>query len=116
MNTHLEITLVEPGSYRVKTVQGHVVTLQSLAVDQGYLKRTGIDGTDLVGEVYDILLQQHEPLAAVPAESTIEQLVAHYPYLSSELQKRLSPKMPEYQTVEPARIIPAPAEDRPTHT
>jgi hypothetical protein len=115
VNTHLEITLVEPGTYKVKAVQGHVVTLQRLAVDQGYLERTGIDGTDLVGEVYDILLQ-HEPLAAVPAESTLEQLVAHYPYLSSELQKRLSPKVPEYQTVEPARFTPAPAEDRPTHT
>jgi len=115
VNTHLEITLVEPGTYRVKAVQGHVVTRQSLAVDQGYLERTGIDGTELVREVFDILLQ-HEALAAVPAESTLEQLVAHYPYLSSELQKRSSPKMPADQTVEPARITPASAEDRPTHT
>jgi hypothetical protein len=115
VNTHLEITLVETGIYQVKAVQGQVVTRQRLAVDQGYLERTGIDGTDLIREVFDILLQ-HEALAAVPAESTLEQLVAHYPYLSSELQKRLSPKMPEYQTVEPARITPAPAEDRPTHT
>jgi hypothetical protein len=115
VNTHLEITLVEPGTYQVKAVQGHVVTRQSLAVDQGYLERTGIDGTDLIREVFDILLH-HEALAAIPAESTLEQLVAHYPYLSSELEKRLSPKMPAYQSVEAARITPVPAEDRPTHT
>ncbi|HEX3565711.1 MAG TPA: hypothetical protein VHU17_10075 [Acidimicrobiales bacterium] len=115
MNTHLQITLVEPGTYKVKAVQGQVVTQQSIAVDQDYLERTGIDGTDLVREVFEILLQ-HEALAAVPAESTLEQLVAHYPYLSSELQKRFSPKTPEYQTVEAARITPIPAQDRPTHT
>jgi hypothetical protein len=65
--------------------------------------------------VFDILLQR-EALAAVPAESSLEQLVAHYPYLSSELQKRLSPKMPAYRPVAAARITPVPAEDRPTHT
>ena len=115
MNTHLEITLVEPGTYQVKAVQGQVVTLQSMAVDQGYLERTGIDGSDLVRAVFDVLLQ-HEALAAIPAESTLEQLVAHYPYLSSELEKRLSPKAPAYETVEAAQITPTPAEDRPTHT
>jgi hypothetical protein len=115
VNTQLEITLVEPGTYKVKAVQGQVVTLQSMAVDQDYLERTGIDGRELVREVVDILLQ-HEALAAVPAESTLEQLVAHYPYLSSELQKRFSPKMSAYESVEAARITPAPAQDRPTHT
>lgn len=115
MNTHLEITLVEPGTYQVKAVQGQVVTRESMTVDRGYLERTGIDGTDLVRAVFDVLLQ-HEALAAIPAESTLEQLVAHYPYLSSELEKRLSPKVPAYQAVEPARIIPTPAQDRPTHT
>lgn len=92
-----------------------MVTQQRLAVDQGYLERFRIDGTELVREVCDILLQ-HEALAAVPTESTLEQLVAHYHYLSSELQKRLSPERPGLQPVEPARITPAPAEDRPTHT
>ena len=114
MNTHLEVTLVRPGTYSVKAIQGHVVTQQQLAVDAGYLEQTGIDGTDLIREVCDILME-HEALSAVPAESTVEQLVAHYPYLSSELQSRLSPgggTLP----VEPARIIPTPAEDHPTHT
>jgi hypothetical protein len=115
LNTHFEITLVEPGTYKVKAVQGQVVILQSVTVDPGYLERTGIDGTDLIRETFDILLQ-HEALAAVPAESTLEQLVAHYPYLSSELQKRLSPKVSEHEMVEAARITPVPAEDRPTHT
>jgi hypothetical protein len=111
LNTHFEITLVGPGTYKVKAVQGQIVTVHSLALDQGYLEQTSIAGTDLVREVLDILLG-HEALAAVPAESTLEQLVAHYPYLSSELQKRL----PEYQTAEAARITPTPAQDRPTHT
>jgi crotonobetainyl-CoA:carnitine CoA-transferase CaiB-like acyl-CoA transferase len=86
-----------------------------VAVDEGYLEQTGVDGTDLVREVCAILMQ-HEALAAVPALSTVEQLVAHYPYLSSELQKRLSPEKPAIQAVEPARIAPIPAEDNPTHT
>jgi hypothetical protein len=115
VNTHFEITHVEPGTYQVKAVQGQVVTVHSLSVDQDYLERTGIEGTDLVREVFEILLR-HEALAAVPAQSTLEQLAAHYPYLSSELEKRFSPKVPAYQTVEPARITPVPAEDRPTHT
>jgi hypothetical protein len=115
VNTHFEITLAAPGTYQVKAVQGQIVTMHSLAVDPSYLERTGIEGTDLVREVFEILLR-HEALAAIPAESTLEQLAAHYPYLSSELETRFSPKVSEHQGVEPARIAPVPAEDRPTHT
>ncbi len=115
MNTHLEVTSVEPGVYSVKAIDGHVVTRQRMAVDQGYLEQTGVDGADLVREVCDILLE-NEALAAIPAVSTIEQLVAHIPYLSSELQKRFPPGTPGSQPVEPARIAAAPVEDRPTHT
>ena len=115
MNTHLEVTLVKPGTYRVKAIQGQVVTQQQLAVDAEYLEQTGLDGTDLVREVCDILVE-HEALAAVPAQSTVEQLVAHYPYLSSELQKRLSPGTGATRPIEPARIVPTPVEDHPTHT
>jgi hypothetical protein len=115
VNTHLEITLVEPGTYQVKAIQDHVVTSQQMAVDRGYLERTGIDGTDLVREVCVILLE-HEALTAVPALSTVEQLVVQYPYLPSELQERLSTRIPGLQPVEPARIAPSSAEDHPTHT
>ena len=115
METHLEVTPVGPGTYKVKAIQGHVVTQQRLGVDPAYLERTGVDGTELVRQVCDILME-HEALAAVPALSTIEQLVAHYPYLSSELQRRQSPGTPGLQPVEPARITPVAAVDHPTHT
>ena len=93
VDTHLEVTLVEPGTYQVKAMQGHVVTQQRLAVDQGHLEQSGVDGVDLIREVCDIL-SEHEALTAVPARSTVEQLVAHYPYPSSELQSRLAPESP----------------------
>ncbi len=115
MSTHLEVTHVGPGTYSVKAIQDHVVTRQRLAVDPDYLEASGIDGTVLVREVCDILLE-HEALAAVPADSTVEQLAAHYPYLSSELHERLSTGRPGSPSIEPALITPQPAEDRPAHT
>lgn len=115
METHLDITLIEAGTYDVVASEGQVATRHKVAVDQDYLEQTGIDGADLVREVCEILLQ-HEALAGIPAESTIEQLVAHFPYLSTELHERLSVETPGVQRVEPARITPVPAEDHPTHT
>ena len=114
MDTHLDITPAGPGIYDVKAVQGQVVTQHRLSVDRDYLERSGVDGTDLVRGVCDILVR-HEALAAVPAEATLEQLAAHYPYLSSELEKSLTPGTPGFEPVEPARIVAEPAEDRPTH-
>jgi hypothetical protein len=118
VNTHLEVEVLRPGNYQVKAVQGQVATKHQLTVDPQFLDRMGLaafDGTTVVREVCDILVE-HEALTAVPAEATLEQLVGHYPYLASGLQERLCPASPELPAVESVRIIPRPAEDRPTHT
>lgn len=118
MNTHLEVEKLEAEKYQVKAVQGQAATKHRLAVDREFLDRiglAGVDGTTVVRESCDILVQ-HEALTAVPTEATLEQLVVHYPYLASELQRRLCPSSLEHHAVESVRIVPRPAEDRPTHT
>jgi hypothetical protein len=115
VETQFEINIAESGTYEIKAVEGQVVFRYRLAVEQAYLDRAGVDGADLVRAVCDILVD-HEALAAIPAESTIEQLAAHYPYLASELDKRFDPRSPGQELSETHRIEPAPAEDHPTHT
>ena len=109
MNTHLEVTSVEPGVYSVKAIEGHVVTRQRLAVDQGYLEQTGRRRSRprAGGVRHPAGDTKHWPPSR-PCRR-IEQLVAQYPYLSSELQKRFPPGTPGSQPVEPARIAAAPA-------
>jgi hypothetical protein len=115
VGTQFEITIAEPGTYEIKAVEGQLVTQHRLAVDQAYLDRTGVDGADLVRAVCDILVE-HEALAAIPSESTVEQLADHYPYLTSELDKRFAPRSPGQELSQTRRIEPARAEDHPTHT
>ena len=62
------------------------------------------------------ILVEHEALAAVPADSRLEQLVSHYPYLASELQQRLSDGSVSSRRSSLPRVDPLPAEDHPTHT
>jgi hypothetical protein len=117
MTTHLEVIELEHGSYEVKAVQGHVVTRHTFDVAPAFLDQIALseaDGATVVKEAFDILLQ-HEALAAVPAESNLQQLAAHYPYLASELQQRLAPGS-EVRSVSPPVMDHLPAEDRPTHT
>jgi hypothetical protein len=117
VNTHLEVSELDPGTYEVKAVQGHVVTLHSIGADPAFRDQLGlgtIAGTTLVREVVEILVE-HEALAAVPADARLEQLVSHYPYLSSELQQRFSSEAVDSPVVDPPRISALPAEDRPTH-
>jgi hypothetical protein len=117
VNTHLEVSELDPGSYEIKAVQGHVVTLHKIAVDPEFRDQFGfgsVTGTTLVREVVEILVE-HEALAAVPADSRLEQLVSHYPYLATELQQRLSTGSVEFPLVQPPTIDALPAEDRPTH-
>ncbi len=115
MGTKFEITIVESGTYEIKAAEGQLVTQHRLALDQAYLDRAGVDGADLVRAVCDILVE-HEALAAIPAESTVEQLAALYPYLASELDERFAPRRPGQGLTQTHRVEPAPAEDRPTHT
>jgi hypothetical protein len=117
VTTHLEVQELERGNYEVKAVQGHVVTRHTLHIGPEFLSQidlTDTDGSTVVKEAFDILLH-HEALAAVPAKSHLEQLAAHYPYLVSELQQRLSPGS-NIRAVATTPIEPLPAEDRPTHT
>jgi hypothetical protein len=119
VNTHLEVTELETGNYVVKAVQGHVVTRHTFGIDSEFLDRIDLSDADhatIVREAFDILVH-HEALAAVPGRSSLEQLAAHYPYLTSELHQRLSPGS-EFgsRSAPPPRIDPQPAEDRPTHT
>ncbi len=118
MNTQIEVTVFEPGIYEVKAVQGQVVTLHRLAVDAEFLDRIGLpntDATSVVPAVCSILLE-HEALTALPGDSTLQQLVGQYPYLTTELQERLLPGLHQDRPVGSVRIAPVPAEDRPTHT
>jgi hypothetical protein len=118
LNTQLEFTAPEPGIYEVKAVQGQVVTRHRVSVNAQFLERIGlqeVEESSVVPEVCTILLQ-HEALAAVPADSTLEQLVGQYPYLPAELQERLVPGSPRADAVGSVRIAPVAAEDRPTHT
>jgi hypothetical protein len=119
VNTVLQVEEVEAGSYEVKAVQGHVVTQHSFVIDSEVLAqidRSGLDGADIVREAFAVVLER-EALAALPGESSFRLLVAHYPYLTTELQRRLSPRSPlGFLSGEPARVHHPPAEDRPTHT
>jgi hypothetical protein len=118
VNTHLEVIELDPGTFEVKAVQGHIVTQHSIGADPEFRDELGLGtvaGTTLVREVVEILLE-HEALAAVPADTRLEQLVSHYPYLSSELQQRLSSEAVDSPVAEPPRISALPAEDHPTHT
>jgi hypothetical protein len=117
VTTHLEVKELQRGNYEVKAVQGHVVTRHTFDIGPEFLNQIDLadhDGATVVKEAFDILLQ-HEALAAIPAESHLEQLAAHYPYLASELQQRLSPG-PGTRSVPATPIEPLPAEDHPTHT
>jgi hypothetical protein len=119
VNTILQVEEVEPGNYEIKAVQGQVVTQHSFVIDSDVLAqidRSDIDGAAIVREAFTIVLER-EALAALPGESSFRLLVAHYPYLTSELQRRLSPGSPlGFLSGESARIDHLPAEDRPTHT
>jgi hypothetical protein len=118
MHTHLEITALPSGSYELTTTHGHVVTQHRLTVEPGFLDRLGlsdVDGSDVVREVSDLLVEREAP-TALPAEATLEQLVVYYPYLAEELQQRLRPGTPGLPPVESVRVIPVPIEDHPTHT
>lgn len=119
MNAHLEISEVDPGSYRVRAVQGQVVTLHTIGIEPELCDLLGglgaIPGTALARAVVELLLE-HEPLAAIPAETRLGQLIAHYPYLGPELQERLSTGSVEFPLIDPPVIRPVAAEDHPTHT
>ncbi|HEX3565376.1 MAG TPA: hypothetical protein VHU17_08385 [Acidimicrobiales bacterium] len=118
MNTKLTVKAFESGMYEITAVQGQVVTRHRMAVDSGFLNRIGladVDESSVVPEVCSVLLQ-HEALAAVPADSTLAQLVGQYPYLPAELQARLAPGSSPSPPIEAVRVTPVPAEDRPTHT
>ncbi len=118
MNTHLEVSELDPGTFEVKAVQGHVVTQHSIGADPQFRQQLGLGavaGTTLVREVVEILLE-HEALAAVPGDTRLEQLVSHYPYLSAELQQRLSTEGGDSPIADPPRVSALPAEDHPTHT
>ena len=118
MDTHLEVTELDPGSYEVKAVQGQVVTRHTIEADPGFGDRSGagaVPGTTLVREVVEILLE-HEALTAVPAQARIEQLMANYPYLASEHEQRLPTGSGRFPPSEAPLIHHLPAEDRPTHT
>ncbi len=117
MNTHLEVSELDPGTFEVKAVQGHVVTQHCIGADPQFRQQLGLGsvaGTTLVREVVEILLE-HEALAAVPGDTRLEQLVTQYPYLSSELQERLGTKTGDSPVVDLPLVNALPAEDRPTH-
>jgi hypothetical protein len=118
VNTIIEVQELAAGNYELKAVQDQVITLHALAVDPEFLDRVGLHGVDgmtIAREAVEILVE-HEALAAVPAESNLELLASHYPYLASELRERLSPGSNHLPSTEPARIVPLPARDRSTHT
>jgi hypothetical protein len=119
VKTHLEVKELGLGNYEVKAVQGHVVTRHTFDIDPDFLARIDLadaDGTAVVREAFDIVIR-HEALAAVPAQTNLEQLVAQYPYLAVELPERLTTgSEPGIRSVPTAHIDPLPAEDRPTHT